>query len=203
MPRTLAAAMAFAAMKEGGGVALGEGGAVFGCAPDGADDVVAVEDAEHGIDARGPLEHFGAVTLDEASGDNDAFELAGVFALDGVFDDGEGFFFGGFEEAAGVDDDGVCAGEVARGSGCFVLVGVGEVGGVIRGKGDGGDAVFGEHAEHFFGVHEVLRAPEGDEGDGFNGFVGGGRHRGQCRGESGGVEVLFPDDPEDWFGEDG
>ena len=47
---------------------------VFRRSADGILDVVAIEDAEHGIDARCPLEHLGPVSLHEATGDHHAFD---------------------------------------------------------------------------------------------------------------------------------
>jgi hypothetical protein len=120
----------------------------------GFHDLVAVEDADHRVDAGGPFEHLGAVALDEAPRDDDAADLAAVLGGDGVLDDAQALILRSFEEPAGVDDDRVGPAEIAP----F---------GVDR---NGHDSGLSQTAEHFLGVDEVLGAAQADESDGFDGL---------------------------------
>ncbi len=142
-------------------------------ASDGFDDVLAIKHPHHRINPGRPFEHLRPVALDEAAGDHDAFDLALLFELDGFLDDAERFLLGGLEEAAGVDDDGVGGGDASAG-GAEVLLRARQ-GQIIvllilddlrRNR---HQPIGGQQPEHLLGVHEVLGAAEGDEGDGLDG----------------------------------
>ena len=76
---------------------------------DRIDDVIAIKDADHRIDAGGPLEQLRAVPLHQTTGDHHALDLALFFAANCVVNHFERLVFRCFEEAAGVDDDRVGA----------------------------------------------------------------------------------------------
>ena len=132
---------------------LEEGGADVG-------DLLAVGDAEDGVDAVEAFLELGAVPLGEAAGDDDGLEATLAFEVDHGADGVQGLLFGGLEEAAGVDDDDVG----------LLVVGA-EV-----------EPTLGEVAQEDLAVDEVLGAAEGDEGDAgvshgvahYRGGVGGG-----------------------------
>ncbi|MEZ6191196.1 MAG: hypothetical protein R3C45_07880 [Phycisphaerales bacterium] len=96
------------------------------------------------------------MTLDQAAGDDQAFEFALTFQLGSLLDLMHRLVFGRFEEPAGIHDHGV---------------------GVLTVR-DRDQPVLGELAEHFFGVHEVLGAAQADKGHrphaGFGGRGAGG-----------------------------
>ena len=48
---------------------------------DGFDDVFAVEDTDQAVDAGGIVQQFGFVALDQATGDDNALAVAGVFQV--------------------------------------------------------------------------------------------------------------------------
>ena len=76
---------------------------------DRIDDVIAIKDADHRIDAGGPLEQLRAVPLHQTTGDHHALDLTFLFAANRVVNHFERLVFRCFEEAAGVDDDRVGA----------------------------------------------------------------------------------------------
>jgi hypothetical protein len=107
----------------------------------GVEHVVAVEDADHRVDAGRPFEELRAVTLHEAACNDDSLDLAALLALDRLADHVERLVLRRLEEPAGVDDD-----RIGR------LVAV-----------DERIAAVGEHAEHLLAVDEILRASERHE----------------------------------------
>src|SRR5262245_46691094 len=73
-------------------------------AQNSADNIVAVVDADQGVDSRNTIEDRFFVTLNEAPRYDHALERAVAFALDRLADDFIGLSPGRVEEAAGVDD---------------------------------------------------------------------------------------------------
>ena len=139
----------------------GENGFEFACAYDR-------------IDLGDVLLDLVAVSLDQATGDDEALGFASVggLVLDHFEDGVDGLLLGRVDEAAGVDDED------------FGVLGV------------GGDvaASLVEHAHHHFGVDQVLGAAEGDEADFRAGRERGGLNvkdvgRFDCRGR--GHRLLF------------
>jgi len=89
------------------------------------------------------LGQFLLVALGQAAG-NDQGVTAGIMLALGQVEDGvDALLFGLFDKGAGVDDDHIG----------FPLI--------------CGDLVLlsGKHAEHYFGIHQILRAAEADHAD--------------------------------------
>jgi len=117
--------------------------------------VVAIEHADHRVDAGGPLEQLGAMSLHQTAGHHHALQLTALLALDGVADHAQTLFLAGFQEAAGVHHDRVGLVRLVHGLHATLL----------------------QQGEHLLAVHEVLRAAKADEGDAVD-VVGSGGHRG-------------------------
>ncbi len=98
-------------------------------------DVVALFEAEDGVDAFYFVDELFAHALRKAACDDDFFDVARVFLFDGVFDGGDRFGFGGGDEAAGVYYNDVC----------------------VVGVGSDQHACLGDLGEHFFAVDDVFR----------------------------------------------
>ena len=108
-----------------------------------AHDFLPLTGAEHRIDVRELAEQRVARALREAAGDDQSAQLARLLEFGDARDRVFRFTHRALEERARVDHR--------------------DVG--IGGIGDRAESVTHQKAEHVFGVHGVLRAPERDEGE--------------------------------------
>ncbi len=129
----------------------GSGFAAAGSDAGGGEDALEFAGADDGVDLRNILLDFVAITLDQASG-NDEFPGFAVGLEAGHLEDGvDGFLFGGVDEGAGIHDEHVGGLGIADDAGAGVI----------------------EEAHHNFAIDEILGAAEADESDA-HWFVGGG-----------------------------
>ncbi len=146
--------------------------------PHRLDDLLAVEDAEHRVHARHPVQDLRPVPLHEAARDDDPLDLPPVLPLHRLADHRQRFLLAGLKEPAGVDHDRVRGRHPSRGRGCVLLrardrqVVVLVI--AVRGRGDRRDPVLGEQPQHLLAVHGVLWAAETDERDRPDLLVGAG-----------------------------
>jgi len=113
------------------------------------DNVVALLEAEDGVDTIGFDEEVFIHSLCQAAGDDDLLHFAFLFLADGEVYCVERFGFGGCDEATGIDDDDVC------------------VVGILCDD----EAGLGDEGEHPFAVHHIFGTAEGDEADGSPFFI--------------------------------